>query len=204
MIPPEVFLSKPAYLPGSTKEKAAASVCIGLLVFLIVFAFTAVSLWLPFFLDRLLYRRLPGFFSTLVLPIAFMLVEYAVSLLSPYGAWGCLGATQMGHAAFAQIASVTGRWGITFLVMWFPSVLNWIMENGTNRRACVKGAAIFGGILLAVLVYGNVRLNSLQAPTPTVRAAGISPSNAENGCLAGAVMLVMVNAAGARKRRRAA
>jgi apolipoprotein N-acyltransferase len=151
----------------------------GVLYFLITFGLAAVMVWLPFFLDRLLYRKLPGFLSTLVLPIAFTLIEYATAMFSPYGAWGGVGATQIDHAAFAQIASLTGRWGIAFLVMWFPSVLNWIIENGMNWRKWVKGAALFGGILLAVVVYGNVRLNIIQDRTPTVRAAGISPSRIE-------------------------
>jgi apolipoprotein N-acyltransferase len=128
----------------------------GALYFLIVFAIAVTSLWLPFFLDRLLYRKLPGFLSTLVLPVAFTLVEYALAMLNPYGAWGCVGATQTAHAALAQIASVTGRWGITFLVMWFPSVLNWIFDNGADR---------FFSASWRTATSGSISLGTAQPPS---------------------------------------
>jgi apolipoprotein N-acyltransferase len=151
----------------------------GALYFLITFAIAATSLWLPFLLDRLLYGKLAGFHSTLVLPIIFTLIEYTTAMLSPYGAWGCVGATQTPHMALSQIASVTGRWGITFLVMWFPSTINWIIDNFLDLRRCVQGSVLFGSILLCVLVYGNIRLYIVGDGASTVRASGISPSGVE-------------------------
>lgn len=79
---------------------------------------------LPFLADRLIAPRLKGFVSTLVLPLAFVTLEYVKLLTSSYGSWGSLAYTQYGNLPLLQILSVTGLWGITFLIAWFASVVN--------------------------------------------------------------------------------
>ena len=88
-------------------------------------------LWsLPYLADRLLNRRLPGFSSTFVYPLAATTLEFLFIHINPLGTWGATGFTQYGDLPLMQLASVTGMIGITFLMGWFASVANWAWERG--------------------------------------------------------------------------
>src|SRR4029078_1139596 len=76
----------------------------------------------PFAVDRMLAGRVPAALASLVFPLAWVAVEYANSALSPYGSWGVFAYTQMDHLPLAQLLSVTGLWGVSFLIAWFASI----------------------------------------------------------------------------------
>lgn len=131
-------------------------------------------LWsLPYLADRLMSPRLPGFSSTLVYPLAAASLEFVNTSTNPIGAWGATGFTQYGQLQLMQLASVTGMIGITFLMGWFASVANWAWENRAHGARLRTGLVVFGVALLAVFVFGIVRLN-LAPSGETVRVAGIT------------------------------
>src|SRR5512135_2200694 len=112
---------------------------------------------LPFLADRLLARRIPGFAATLVFPCAAMGFDYLFSLL-PYGSWGSPAYSQYGNLPLMQLASLTGIYGITFLVAWSASVVNWAWERGFEGRKVRRGALVYLCVLAAVLFWGGVRI----------------------------------------------
>jgi apolipoprotein N-acyltransferase len=77
-----------------------------------------------------------------------------------------------------QLLSVTGLWGIVFLMSWLASVVNWAWERGFAWPRVRGGAALYGSLLALVLLFGGVRLALFPAQGSTVRVAGISPSRA--------------------------
>jgi apolipoprotein N-acyltransferase len=72
-----------------------------------------------------------------------------------------------------QLVSVTGIWGIAFLVAWFAAVVNWAWDRqfqwGVIRRGVLLYAAVWGVVMLG----GGARL-AFSRESPTVRIAGIS------------------------------
>jgi apolipoprotein N-acyltransferase len=127
---------------------------------------------LPYVADRLLAFRLKGIMTTLVFPCAAMGFDYLISLL-PYGSWGSPAYTQYGNLPLMQLASVTGIYGITFLIAWFASVVNWAWESGFALRRVRRGLVTYAVVLLAVLSFGGARL--MFAPAgPTVRVASLT------------------------------
>jgi len=133
-------------------------------------------LWsLPLLADRLANSRLPGFSSTLVYPLAATSLEFVNIHTNPVGTWGATGFSQYGDLALMQLASVTGMVGITFLMGWFASVVNWAWENQRQGGGMLKGLAAFGVVLVAVYAFGFLRLNlaPLTATDETVRVAGV-------------------------------
>ena len=134
-------------------------------------------LWsLPYLADRLMSRRLLGFSSTFVYPLAATTLEFVNIHTNPVGDWGATGFTQYGNLALMQLASVTGMVGITFLMGWFASVVNWGWENRGGSNEISKGMKIFGAVLTAVFVFGFLRLNlsNLNRTDGTIRVAGIT------------------------------
>jgi apolipoprotein N-acyltransferase len=127
---------------------------------------------LPFAADRLLAGRVGGFAGTLVLPCAAAGFDYLMSLL-PYGSWGSPAYTQYGDLPLMQLASVTGIYGITFLIAWFASTVNWAWGNDFDWKRIRAGLLTYAVSLLGVLAFGSVRL--MFAPAgPTVRVASLS------------------------------
>jgi apolipoprotein N-acyltransferase len=77
---------------------------------------TGVVYRLPYLIDRVVSPRLTGLSSTLVFPCALTAVSYLNSLVSPFATWGNTAYTQYGDLPLLQLLSVTGLWGIDFLM----------------------------------------------------------------------------------------
>jgi apolipoprotein N-acyltransferase len=129
---------------------------------------------LPYLADRLLAPRLKGFAATLVFPLAVTALEFAGLSLNPMGTFGARAYTLSENLALIQLLSITGMWGITFLVSWFASVVNWAWERSFDRPRVWRGLALYAGILALVWVYGSARLVFSRAPEGTVRVAGLT------------------------------
>jgi apolipoprotein N-acyltransferase len=128
---------------------------------------------LPYTFDRLLVGRLRGSLRTLAFPLAAVALEYVTSLtLHPVG--GLAAYTQYGNLPLMQLASLTGIWGITFLVNWLAPVLNQIWEHGTAPRVLRSSLLPFGVVLGAAVLYGSARL-TFTPSAPVVRVAGLTP-----------------------------
>jgi apolipoprotein N-acyltransferase len=132
---------------------------------------------LPFIMDRLLARRIAGFASTLVFPCATMGFDYLLSLL-PYGSWGSPAYTQYGNLPVMQLASVTGIYGITFLIAWFAATVNWAWNNGLEWPLIRRGVLTYAAVFAAALFFGSVRI-MIPPPGPTVRIASLTASEIE-------------------------
>ncbi len=150
----------------------------GILYFIIMFSF-ALPYWLPFQIDNLLSKYLPESLSILILPLSFTLIEFINMTFNPYGIYCSTALTQLGHSQLVQIASVVGRFGITFLVFLFASFINYLWQNNWQIKKLKKEIIIIGLIYFLVLAYGNIRLHLFPNKKNTVRIAGICPENIE-------------------------
>ncbi|MET7334529.1 nitrilase-related carbon-nitrogen hydrolase [Nonomuraea sp. NPDC005650] len=110
-----------------------------------------------------------------VVPAAWVVTEYAVSLALPHGAWWSLAYTQADVLPVLQTASATGVWGMTFLLMAVPSAIAAVLRpaarsaggeaSGARPRSDgVRVAAVFGAVVLLALGYGGWRLRTAPAP----------------------------------------
>jgi apolipoprotein N-acyltransferase len=68
----------------------------------------------------------------------------------------------------------TGMWGVTLLVSWFASVVNWAWERSFDWPKIWRGLALFAGIMLLVVGYGSARLVFSPAQAGTVRVATLT------------------------------
>lgn len=137
----------------------------------VVAAMTA-TMALPFLADRLLSPQLPGFLSTLAFPLAWITLEFSAARLNPFGSWGALGYTQHGNLALMQLASVTGIWGIGFLITWCAAIINWAWDSRFDWGTVQHGVLLYVAVWSLVMLIGGARL-ALASQSPTVRIAGI-------------------------------
>ena len=129
---------------------------------------------LPYLADRLLASRLPGFAATLVFPLAVTSIDFISARANPMGSIGAMAYFQYGNLALMQLLSLTGMWGITFLVNWLGPVVNWARERNFAWPEIRRGVAVYAGILLAVMLYGSARLAYAADATDTVRIHGFT------------------------------
>jgi apolipoprotein N-acyltransferase len=132
---------------------------------------------LPYLADRLIAPRLGGFVATLVFPLAFTTFEYLISF-GPSGTLNSIAYTQYGNLPLMQLVSVTGIWGITFLITWFAAIVNWAWEQHFAWPHVRGGGLLYAGILAAVLLGGGARLTLFPPQATLVRVAGLSASRA--------------------------
>jgi len=136
---------------------------------------------LSYLADRLLAPRLKGFAATLVFPLALTALDLLAVTLNPIiGSFGAQAYNQYGNLALMQLLSVTGMWGVTFLLGWFASVVNWAWERSFAWPAIRRGLALFAGIMLLVVAYGSARLVFSPAQAGTVRVASLTVVDADD------------------------
>jgi apolipoprotein N-acyltransferase len=144
-------------------------------IYLVVMAINILTIGaLPLLVDRVLAPRLNGFAATLVFPLALTAVNFLAMTFNPMGSFGAQAYTQYGNLALMQLLSVTGMWGVTLLVSWFASVVNWAWERSFDWPKIWRGLALFAGIMLLVVGYGSARLVFSPAQAGTVRVATLT------------------------------
>ncbi len=130
--------------------------------------FTSIT----FLLDRIYTQRVKGIVSTLVFPSVYVIMEYIVVTTNPSGSFGTLAHTQS-NLPLLQLISITGIWGVTFLIMWTVSVINWLWDNSFEKGKIIIVLIIYGIPFIAVVLYGQIRL-STKMESNTVRVASIN------------------------------
>lgn len=138
----------------------------------IVLGYSLLGL-VPYGLHRLAAYRLEGAASTLIFPCAWVGVEFLESA-APYPTWGALAYTQYANLALMQLASVTGLYGISFLITWFAAVLEWAWEHGFTGQSVRRGMLLYASILVMVLMLGGARLVLFPPSSETVRVASLT------------------------------
>ncbi|MEP6995668.1 MAG: nitrilase-related carbon-nitrogen hydrolase [Acidobacteriota bacterium] len=128
---------------------------------------------LPYLGDRLLRRRLPGIPGTLVFPFLWTGIEFLTSL-GPFGSWFSVAYSQHGNLPLLQILSVTGLWGVTFLIGWAASAGNSVWEEWPVSRRVSRAAVACFTLVIAVVFVGGARLALFPPSAKTVRVASLS------------------------------
>ena len=136
--------------------------------------FIGVYFLLPYALDRFLAPRFSGLAATLVFPVAWVTVDFLNASFNPYGHWGLIAYTQHDNLPLLQLLSITGIWGVTFIVVWFASVANWVWEQDFQWQNVRAAVGVYLGVLVAALVFGGARLILFPPDTATVRMASVS------------------------------
>ena len=144
-------------------------------VFLVTTAIMVlITTVIPYLADRLLAPRLKGFAATLVFPLTVVVVDYISAKANPLGSIGAQAYFQYSNLALLQLLSITGMWGIVFLVNWLGPVVNWAWERNFEWKAIRRNILIYAGIMLVVLLYGGARLAYAPLAVDTVRMHGIT------------------------------
>jgi len=131
-------------------------------------------------LFRGLLRRGASWSALLAFPATWVSVEYLFNLISPHGTGGNLSYSQLNFLPVLQLASVTGPWGISFLVLLFPAAIALGLHlRRTAPKQALRIVAAGLGVTLLVLVIGAARLTR-RAPGQNVKVGLIASDQPAN------------------------
>jgi apolipoprotein N-acyltransferase len=139
-----------------------------------------VMLALAALLFRALARRRAYWSALLAFPAFWVSFEWFLNLTAPHGTGGSLAYSQLRFLPFLQLASITGPWGMTFLLCAFPAALAiaiHLRNDSPKRGYRILLATV--GVVAAVLVFGTVRLlfEPGEVPVKVGLVASDGPNN---------------------------
>ena len=143
------FLGSVAWLIGETNQwnYVRHEIELPLQIAVLYFVVPAVVFGFGVLFARGFLRRGSLFLAALAFPIYWVAYEYLSAIASPHSTWGNLAYTQMDFLPLIQIASVTGLWGISFVVFLFAAtvaaLLSGLGKPATPRRSALAVAVGF-------------------------------------------------------------
>lgn len=131
-----------------------------------IYAMVAVVFAASVLLFRALVLRGAVWSALVAVPAAWVSMEYVRNLTGPHGTGGSIAYSQLRFLPFLQLASITGPWGMSFVLLLLAPALAiglhlWPTERKRARR--VVGATI--GLIALVLLFGAIRLTGPQGAT---------------------------------------
>jgi apolipoprotein N-acyltransferase len=145
-----------------------------------IIAIPALVLAAAVSLFRALLRRGAWWNALLAFPGTWVSFEYLFNLSSPHGTAGSLSYSQLNFLPFLQLASITGPWGMSFLLLLFPAILAiglHLRHTSPMQALRMVGAGL--GVIALVLIFGAVRL-TLSVPGQRVRVGLIASDEPAN------------------------
>jgi apolipoprotein N-acyltransferase len=152
-----------AYFLGSLNLFAYLTEVVPFVLVVVLLLVPAVAFAGAVLVSRFAVRRLAPWVAGFAFPTAWVSYEFFLSLISPHGTALSLAYSQADVLPLVQIASLSGIWGITFLLTLTPSALAVAWTRRTYR-----GLAPAVAISLVVFAYGVSRLQE-RPQQPGVR-----------------------------------
>jgi apolipoprotein N-acyltransferase len=168
-----------------------------------IFSSLALMFTLAVLLYRTLLRRGACWSALLAFPAFWVSFEYLLNLTSPHGTFGSLAYSQLELLPMLQLASLTGPWGISFLLLLFPAAIAaglHLRATSPQQARSIAGASV--AVIVAALAFGAVRL-ALPAPGRPVKVGLIasdppaSPAVADEGAPTAVLFRAYANQAAA-------
>jgi apolipoprotein N-acyltransferase len=142
-----------------------------------MFTGIAVVFGLLFFVDRWVNRRWKSLLATLVLPCGWAAFDLVSARLSPGGTWASISYTFADDFMAAQVASLAGWTGVTFLAVWLASVVNWIWDRTPDEPASRRqGLLAVAAVMVGLIGHGVFRLYTVADGKPVRVACIVAPN----------------------------
>ncbi|MFI5155798.1 MAG: nitrilase-related carbon-nitrogen hydrolase [Chitinophagales bacterium] len=129
---------------------------------------------LVYLTNEWVYKRSRQFSASFYLPAAFTCLEFINAKLGG-GVWWSVANAQYGFGWLRQLASVTGIWGISFMIYWLAAVVVWSISEFSRGNQSLRGLRVYGLVFAMVMAYGAIRYHGdLMGETRSVKIAGIT------------------------------
>jgi apolipoprotein N-acyltransferase len=131
-------------------------------------------------LFRALVIRRRFVLAALAAPACWAACDYLIATVSPHGAFTSLAYTQTDFRPLVQIVSLTGLWGISFLLTFPAAVLAILVAPGVQRRGILQVSIGLVVVALGTFGYGAWRLSDTPTAHQPVRIAVVSDNTEDD------------------------
>ena len=114
------------------------------------------------------------FQDTIIFASIMASIEYIIYLIYPILGGLSDAYTQYQNLYLLQIVTVTGIYGITFLIYWAAAMVIWIWNNKNKKEYLKKYIIVYGSVIGLVFVYGIVMFHFVGNSDRSVRIAGVT------------------------------
>lgn len=169
------FLSLGWWGWGEMDEATLHTMLTGQRIFMAVLV-GAVALWGGVLLAAVGWLIRPwlgrALYSVWIVPSAWVLVE-CLGRQAVFGStWGVLGYRLHDHQVLRQVASLTGIYGLSFLILLVNTVIaSWLIAFRRHVRGPMVATLLAMGVLVWCLSYGHRTLRATAGPKARVRVA---------------------------------
>lgn len=128
---------------------------------IVIFEFMLVALAFAISLlaFRALARRGDSWSALIAYPAVWVSFEYIFNRVTSAGTLISLAYSQLKFLPFLQLAAITGPWGMSFLMLLFPTALSLCVHTYRLRsRQALRILVASMGLIVAVLIFGAIRL----------------------------------------------
>lgn len=125
-----------------------------------MFAGISLMFALLYLADRWANRRLDSLAATLVLPAGWTTFDLLSARFSPGGTWASIAYSYVEQPVLAQVASLAGWTGVTFVVVWMATTANWTWDRRNRHGAFRPGLVAMAVVAVAVFGFGVFRLST--------------------------------------------
>lgn len=132
--------------------------------------FNGIRIWFPFFVYFLCRKfRAKKLIAYLSFPAAVAVSEFFID--NPFvSVMTSLSVSQFWNIGLMQLASVTGVVGVSFVVTLCASIVNYIWEDGLNKKTAVN-AMIYAVVVVVITGIGMSSIQKITTGDQTVRVA---------------------------------
>jgi apolipoprotein N-acyltransferase len=132
-------------------------------VLLGIFSISALVFAAAVLLFRALALRGALWTALMAFPATWVSYEYARNLATPHGTVGSIAYSQLDFLPLLQLASITGPWGISFLLFAFPAAVAIGLHSRRSEPKQARGIVVgCVGLIVLVLSFGAIRLTLPQ------------------------------------------
>ena len=114
------------------------------------------------------------FQDTIIFASIMVSIEYIIYLIYPILGGLSDAYTQYQNLYLLQLVTVTGIYGITFLMYWTAAVVIWIWNNKNQKEYIRKYIIVYGSVIGLVFVYGVVMFHFAGNSDKSIRIAGVT------------------------------
>lgn len=114
------------------------------------------------------------FQDTIIFASIMVLIEYIIYLIYPILGGLSDAYTQFQNLYLLQIVTITGIYGITFIMYWTAAMVIWIWNNRSNQKVLRKYVTVFASVIGLIFIYGIVMYHFVGNPKESARIAGVT------------------------------
>lgn len=114
------------------------------------------------------------FQDTIIVASIMVLIEYIIYLIYPILGGLSDAYTQFQNLYLLQIVTITGIYGITFIMYWTAAMVIWIWNNRSNQKVLRKYVTVFALVIGLIFIYGIVMYHFVGNPKESARIAGVT------------------------------